>query len=238
MQLTRFLKPKNWFGTYSVWWDLKWSILNRTFCKHHVIKTDLEPGWYDKDTLMIHGLFQLLVDFVEVELGHQRYTFDNKDTGIVSKWSKSKRLRYWLGDLPLIRYIVKTKFIEHGLKGVDFYVNYEDPQFPDSPYIETHRHFGREVKQLYVWWKELRPARVEPIELSGFSDLCDQYGRLEFEPVPETNGQLLRQKKRPEEVEKLFSEAGLKTHEIEEQYDAEDEEMMIRLVKIRKSMWT
>ena len=29
-----------------------------------------------------------------------------------------------------------------------------------------------------------------------------------------------------------------KTHEIEEAYEREDEEMMIRLIKVRKALWT
>ena len=41
----------------------------------------------------------------------------------------------------------------------------------------------------------------------------------------------------PEEAA-MSKEALDKTHEIEEAYDREDEEMMIRLIKVRRSLWT
>lgn len=44
-----------------------WAIRHRTINKYHVIKTDLKPSYYEIETLMVHGLFSLLVRFVEEE---------------------------------------------------------------------------------------------------------------------------------------------------------------------------
>jgi hypothetical protein len=40
------------------------------------------------------------------------------------------------------------------------------------------------------------------------------------------------------ELRALGDSALKKTHEIEEAYEKEDEDMMIRLIKIRNSLWT
>jgi hypothetical protein len=34
---------------------------------HHIVFTGLEPGWHDKDNVMLHACFKLLTDFVEKE---------------------------------------------------------------------------------------------------------------------------------------------------------------------------
>ncbi len=52
--------------------DIKYYILYRTTKKYHVVKTDLEPGYHDLDTRLIHSAFSLLVNFVEKEKGLER----------------------------------------------------------------------------------------------------------------------------------------------------------------------
>lgn len=44
-----------------------WAIKHRTTHKFHIIKTGLKPGYYEIETLMVYGLFALLVRFVEKE---------------------------------------------------------------------------------------------------------------------------------------------------------------------------
>jgi hypothetical protein len=48
-----------------------WAILHRVHPRHryHVVKTDLKPGYYDIDTLMLHTNMALLVRYVEDEMG-------------------------------------------------------------------------------------------------------------------------------------------------------------------------
>jgi hypothetical protein len=49
--------------------DAKWWVYYRTTRRYNVIKIKtLKPGYYDKDTQMLHACFQLLTDFVEKEL--------------------------------------------------------------------------------------------------------------------------------------------------------------------------
>lgn len=55
---------------------LKWRFITRT----HLIDTKLEIGqWHDSDSKMLHGMFELLVDFVEVECANMYVMCFNDD---------------------------------------------------------------------------------------------------------------------------------------------------------------
>ena len=68
--------------------------------------------------------------------------------------------------------------------------------------------------EIYTWWTELRPNRPDPADISGWSD----------------HYQSGDENLRMDSLEKLSK--------IEKYYDDEDEEMLISLIKIRKSLWT
>jgi hypothetical protein len=95
----------------------------------------------------------------------------------------------------------------------------------------THQALAaREILELYHWWKEVYPKRPDPYDASGWSAYCEMRraaGRDFFDMEDKT----------PEEAE--MSRTALdKSQEIESAYNKEDEEMMIRLIKIRQSLWT
>ena len=52
-------------------YDAKWRFRHRYIRKYqfNIIRTDLEPGYYDVDTLMLHGVMALVVRYVEEERG-------------------------------------------------------------------------------------------------------------------------------------------------------------------------
>ena len=234
MRLKKVLNPLRWFGRYGVLSDIKWWILYRTIEKYNVIHIkSLKPGYYDTDTQMLHAVFQLLVDYVEKELAYREYWLDeNKE--VVSTWSKWKRFKVWfIANVPLIRKLVDFRFRDLGLNAVKFYQEYEDDQFPET--VQSWRDYGNEIHDLYIWWKDKRPNRPCSMDVSGWSELCDKYP-LKFEKDPDSD--LYRTVRYSDEVEKLMSQVAAKTHEIDEQYDQEDEDMMIRLIKIRRGLWT
>lgn len=89
-----------------------------------------------------------------------------------------------------------------------------------------------EKMALYTWWRVTRPARVDSYEASGFATWSAE------------------QKNDDDNVFSLFVDDGdevkketraalsKKWHEIDDQHDKEDEDMMIRLIHIRRSCWT
>jgi hypothetical protein len=89
----------------------------------------------------------------------------------------------------------------------------------DELYGKPTRHAKEslEIIELYNWWKK-RDERKDPMVESGWDNYCDK-------PKEERT-----EKEKNISLEKLI--------EIEEKYEKEDEEMLIRLIKIRKSLWT
>jgi hypothetical protein len=76
---------------------------------------------------------------------------------------------------------------------------------------------AQEKLALYNWWKQ-RPNRPDPSDVSGWSEYCKD------KPLFDDG----ENAQRP--LDKL--------REIEQRYEDEDTEMLIRLIKVRKSLWT
>jgi hypothetical protein len=89
---------------------------------------------------------------------------------------------------------------------------------------------AQEILDLYTWWTQVYRNRPEPMEASGWSAYCDA-ARLA------NDGRLFGSKKTPE-LEKMSKIAMKKLHKIEADYEKEDEQMMIRLIKVRHGLWT
>ncbi len=75
------------------------------------------------------------------------------------------------------------------------------------------------IKDAYIWWTVTRPSRPDPYEVSGYNALPND-GWLSWSNNPEAS-------KCAELVTK-----------IEQEYDDEDEAMLIELIKHRKNLWT
>lgn len=104
----------------------------------------------------------------------------------------------------------------------------------DSPELEVHERSNqqaetaRETIALYDWWKNIRPNRPDPYDATGWSDFCDeQIGEILDERI-----------ERSEEYHTKSREITQKMREMEDAYNNEDEQMLMRLVKIRLHLWT
>lgn len=89
-----------------------------------------------------------------------------------------------------------------------------------------------EIEKLYLWWVETRPARVDPFE--AFEDPFFAE-RLE---KSKTDGAMSMFCKGTPEEEAARRSRYDNIDVLEKQYEAEDDEMFIRLIKVRKSLWT
>lgn len=91
---------------------------------------------------------------------------------------------------------------------------------------------AKEKMALYTWWKETRPARVDGYEASG-------YKKWSAETKEDDDGIFAAFIDDGDTVKKETRSALYKKwREIDEQYDQEDEEMMIRLIRVRHKCWT
>jgi hypothetical protein len=222
------------FVTYPIRkiYDLKYYINNRWVTRTHALTAhprDIKRGqWCDVGNRFLPCLFNELVDYVEVELAwwhiawggkaeKQKYNAPFWATGWF-RWRTWRCKQAGLDNLEWQRNLVWNQ---------DEMLDKDDPRWgkPTSQAINA-----KEILDLYKWWTEVYPNRPDPHDAGGWSAYCE-LKRLRGDDFFDVEN-------RTEEEKKMASDALDKTQAIEEAYRKEDEEMMIRLIKIRDSLWT
>ena len=209
--------------------DLRYYINNRWVSHSHRLTAhprDIKPGsWCDVGNRFLPCLFNELVDFVEIEQAwhHCLWSEEERKKYQVPWWRRNfLRWRTW-------------RCPEAGLEYLRWATTLTNEEFLD----ESEKHLAeptyqakaaKEIIELYTWWKEVYPNRPDVHDASGWSDYCNMrrekgYHLLDMED------------KTPEEAEQCRTALN-KSQEIEKAYNDEDEAMMIRLIKIRESLWT
>jgi hypothetical protein len=210
---------------------IKYYINNRWVTRTHSLTAharDIRPGdWCDVGNRFLPCMFNELVDFVEVELAwwHIAWNSEDRDKYKVPFWAHGWfRWRTW-------------RCPQAGLDNLEWQRQLKyDNSYGCEP---DHKDFGKptpqavkaqEILDLYTWWTVTRPARPDPHEASGWSAYCDAKREL--------NEDRLFGGKTTPELEKA-SKVALKTlHKMETDFEKEDEQMMIRLIKVRHGLWT
>ena len=211
--------------------DVKYYINNRWVTRTHALTAharDIKPGsWQDVGYRFLPCLFNELVDFVEVELAWWHIAWEGKSV------RKKYNAPFWATGWFRWR---TWRCRQAGLDNLDWQMNLvhdedwigaDDPNY-NKPTLQAVN--AKEIFELYNWWTEVRPKRPDAMDASGWSDICNERresGRDFFDIDDDT----------PEEHKRRHAALEL-SHKIEEQYEAEDEAMMIRLIKIRRALWT
>lgn len=222
------------FVTYPIRkiYDLKYYINNRWVTRTHALTAhprDIERGqWCDVGNRFLPCLFNELVEFVEIELAWWHIAWEDK------KARQKYNAPFWATGWFRWR---TWRCPQAGLDNLEWQMNLKmDESWGTEPDSEnfgkpTHQAINaKEIYELYKWWTEVYPKRPDPHDASGWSAYCEmkrERGDDFFDMEDRT----------PEEAE-MAKTALDKTQEIEEAYKKEDEEMMIRLIKIRDSLWT
>ncbi|MFA7407868.1 MAG: hypothetical protein WCY93_08660 [Anaerolineaceae bacterium] len=171
----------------------------------------LKPGSYcDLTARFLPCMFGELVRFVEYEKASMNYVWTEGDTK--EKYGKF----HWLHGNR-----------EAGLAYLDWEIGLKTEE-DEVPIPTAQSVAAQEIKDLYLWWTEVYPNRPDPHDVSGWTDYCERrresgLGFMQTDPNED-----------PDETERILKECD----RIEAEYEAEDEAMMIRLIKIRGSLWT
>ena len=214
-------------------YDVKYYINNRWVTRTHALTAhprDIKPGdWCDVGNRFLPCLFNELVDFVEVESAWSHIAWGSAEDRAkydppfwASGWWRWRTWRSPQAGLDHLDWAMTLTM------DTDWGVEETDPNY-GKPTGQAER--AKEIKELYTWWTVTYPNRPDPHEASGWSTYCD---RLREERGDHWFGM---QSKTPE-TEDMGKRALKLCTEIEEAYDKEDEEMMIRLIKARDSLWT
>jgi hypothetical protein len=210
--------------------DLRYYINNRWVSRSHALTAhprDIKPGqWNDVGNRFLPCMFNELVDFVEIEQAwHYCMWNDEERKKFNVPWWRSGwlRLRTWRSP-------------EAGLAYLNWASTLTNEEFLDddkkSEAVPTYQATSaKEIIELYTWWTVTYRNRPDAYEASGWTAACEASrlangGRLSFsadkDPVL---------KKQSDTAHKLLQK-------IEKDYETEEEQMMIRLIKIRQSLWT
>jgi len=206
-----FTKPIN---------DLRYAFRVRVFDRYHVIQTGLKPGYNDCDTRMMHGMFNLLVDFVEIEKAWMHVIWDKEER-------KKHKYPWWSFGWTRLR---SFRNPQAGIANLKWEMTLDSDALAPHEQSPGQAQSAREIWEIYHWWKFARPARPDPHDASGWTEHCEllrQCGKDLFEFNVET-----------EEERQRGRQCLDQCREIEAAYEAEDDQMLTRLIKIRKSLWT
>lgn len=194
-----------------LFYSIKSYLINRFVNKTHYLKTGFKPGYfYEIDEKILHALFNELVDFVEIELAWMQIIFNDDDKKYKIPWfRKIRRWRCQEAGLDNLKWASGLRFTKDcGLMEDDPKIGLLTPQAESA----------KQIFEIYNWWKNIRPNRPDPLELSGWGSVCS---------------------KKRNQVSEHERYACLKDYEkIEQDYENEDEEMLIKLIKLRKHLWT
>lgn len=185
--------------------DAWWKVRHRTTDRFHIVNTGLKPGYYEINDRMLHAMFALLVEYVEVGLASKNYD---------SKLATPK---------------------ERGVEYLDWEIN--DPQCA-GPQADT----AATVKDLYLWWTVERPARLDSWsapEIWPNRRKEEDDDPLFFRFMGVKLGRRRRRfrlgtRNRPDSER----ESGDLARRLEDFYDFQDTEMLVRLAAIRRGLWT
>lgn len=210
--------------------NIRYYIVNRWIEKSHALtahKNHLKPGQYhEMDERYINCLFDSLIDFVEIEKAWMYY-IGNPTKYKVPLWQKYKLLRFgkWSNKQAGIDYLKWEMTLVYD---ENWGMEPKDKSFGK---LTEQAKSAKEVYELYTWWTEIYPNRLDPSDASGWSDYCEAKREAGYSLF---SNEANKDKKLKDQCTKSLK----LMRKIEKEYDEEDTRMLTRLIKIRKCLWT
>jgi hypothetical protein len=211
----------------------KYYVNNRWVTKTHALTAhprDIRRGsWCDVGYRFLPCLFNELVDFVEIELAWRHIAWgsreDRRKYGAPFWATGWFRLRTWRSAQAGLDYLEW----ESRLIPTEEWVDANDPNYQNP----TPQALGAiEIRELYQWWTEVYRKRPDPHEATGWSAWCDR-------KRDKTGHEFWLDDETETAEEKAECKLILdRLHKLEQEHSSEEESMMIRLIKIRESLWT
>jgi len=209
---------------------IKYYVNNRWVTRTHALTAhprDIPRGeWRDVGNRFLPCLFNELRDFVEVELAWWHIAWEGRE--VRAKYQAPFYAAGW--------FRWRTwRCPQAGLDNLEWQMSltqdWLDDDHPDRNHSSPQADRAREILALYKWWTEVYPNRADPYEVSGWSAYCEQKrekGTLFFDEDDD----------KPE-AERVDTKPMLdQINEMQARYEQEDEDMMIRLIRVRNSLWT
>lgn len=184
--------------------------VQRKHMYQHVF-TDLKPGYYDIDHVMEAALVALLRRYVDEEMYHMQYGDDIKATG----WEALQDRIGWL-----------TDSVDNPVEGREWESDMTKPQL----------NAEKEIAALYQWFCIDKPA-LQKEHADLVREWFTKRGNLPFFKPKETELGLLYEFTDEDDTVELKN-GREKMDALEKHIDSTTDDMLVRLVKVRGTMWT
>jgi len=212
-------------------YDIKYYINNRWVTRTNSLTAhsrDIKPGqWQDVGNRFLPCLFNELVDFVEIETAWSHIAWGEKEDAAkynppfyATGWFRWRIWRCPQAGLDNLKWQSELIHNEDYCKDEPYYMK------PTPQAVKA-----QEILALYTWWTEVYPNRPDAYEASGWTDYCEA-SRLS------NGGKINWSSDKSPELKKQSSKAHKALQKLEADYEKEDTEMMIRLIKVRHGLWT
>jgi hypothetical protein len=211
-------------------YSIKYYINNRWVSRTHSLTAhpkDIKPGqWCDVGNRFLPCLFNELVDFVEIETAWMHIV-----------WNEEARAKYkspfWASGWFRWR---TWRSAEAGIANLDWQrkLIHDEEYCKDQPYYmkpTPQAIKAQEILDLYTWWTTTYRNRPDPYDASGWTAAC------EAQRVA-NGGKISWNTPKDPVLKKAQNKAHKLLQKIEADYEKEDEQMMIRLIKVRHGLWT
>lgn len=206
--------------------------LNARFKDRYFGMTSTLDKWryHEIDDRILFCNFETLVEFVESEnaISRVRWSDDNKDYGhrwyhetpIISLFAPDWRSKE-AGEAAL-QWACNLKINDNHLGHCEVLIKEAEK---DGSYgqFTPQAVLYKEIADLYYWWTQRRPNRLDPMEQSGYNKYTENDSEDIFPEVKDKDG---------------FNKAIIEMDRIETMYHDEDTEMLCRLMKVRQGLWT
>ena len=213
-------------------YSIKYYINNRWVTRTHCLTAhprDIKPGhWHDVGNRFLPCLFNELQDFVEVELAWWHIAW--ADSTEKAKYNAPFWATGWF----------RWRTWRCPQSGLDTLEWQRQLRWQEDEVGPDHKELGKptpqaikaqEILDLYTWWTVTRPARPDPYDASGWTEYCEKSREA-------NGGKLSWGGDKSPELKKMSKIASKKLHKMEADFEKEDEDMMIRLIKVRHGLWT
>ena len=212
-------------------YDIKYYVNNRWVTRTNSLTAhpkDIKPGqWQDVGNRFLPCLFNELVDFVEIETAWSHIAWgDKEDTAkynppfYATGWWRWRTWRCPQAGLDNLKWQSELIHNEDYCKDQPYYMK------PTPQAVKA-----QEILALYTWWTEVYPNRPDAYNASGWTDYCEA-SRLS------NGGKINWSSDKSPELKKQSSKAHKALQKLEADYEKEDTDMMIRLIKVRHGLWT
>ena len=212
-------------------YDIKYYINNRWVTRTHSLTAhakDIKPGqWQDVGNRFLPCLFNELVDFVEIETAWSHIAWGEKEDRAkynppfyATGWWRWRVWRCPQAGIDNLTWQSELIHNEDYCKDEPYYMK------PTPQAVKA-----QEILALYTWWTEVYPNRPDAYDASGWTEYCEA-SRLS------NGGKINWSSDKSPALKKQSSKAHKALQKLEADYEKEDTDMMIRLIKVRHGLWT